>query len=295
MLSFIFFTVACALACNADPIAPLQGSFNKYFIYSRQFSRDPVELDATNIWASADVLSLENNTTIIVHGHKGSGTTTLNPILKDAALESEDMNVIVVDWSVYASQSYNNAVGAVSIVGTALAQVIQELVRQSAVTLDTLHLIGFDLGAHVVGFTGRALDGEVARITGLNPSGREWGTHSPRLNSNDALYVEVIHTDAVGLLAYGVGDAIGDVNFYPNGGTGQPGCFLNNYCSHNRAWELMAASLTHNLLIGNKCGNWPQVKLNTCSGYLLRMGNNDHIKLGSGMFRVNTRTKYPFA
>ncbi|XP_034827084.1 lipase member I-like [Maniola hyperantus] len=215
--------------------------------------------------------------------------------IKLAALQSEELNVIVVDWSVYASKSYSTAVGAVPSVATALAQVIEQLVLQSAITLDTLHLIGFDLGAHVVGFTGRALDGKVARITGLDPSGREWGTNSGRLSLNDAKYVEVIHTDGIGLLANGVGDAIGDVDFYPNGGTGQPGCFLNNHCSHNRAWELMAASLTHNLLIGNKCESWSNVKFNTCRGQLLTMGNNDHLKLGSGMFRVNTRRTYPFA
>nr|XP_034827082.1 lipase member H-B-like [Maniola hyperantus] len=282
-------------ACNADPIAPLQGSFNKYFIYSRQFTRDPVELDAANVTASIEALSIDRNTTIIVHGHEGSGTTSLNPTVKDAALESEDMNVIVVDWSVYAGQSYSNAVGAVPSVGTALARLIQQLIDQSVVTLDTLHLIGFDLGAHVVGFTGRALDGKVARITGLNPSGQQWGTNSRRLSLNDALYVEVIHTDGIGLLAYGVGDAIGHVDFYPNGGTGQPGCLFNNKCAHNRAWELMAASLTHNLLIGNRCGNWHQVSVNACRGYQLTMGNNDHVKLGSGMFRVNTRRTYPFA
>lgn len=76
------------------------------------------------------------------------------------------MNVIVMDWSVFAGQSYSNAVGAVPSVGRSLADLVRELVNNSVVTLDTLHLIGFDLGAHVVGFTGRSLGGQVARITG---------------------------------------------------------------------------------------------------------------------------------
>lgn len=33
---------------------------------------------------------------------------------------------------------------------------------------DQLHLIGFGLGAHVVGFAGRGLGGRAARITGKN-------------------------------------------------------------------------------------------------------------------------------
>lgn len=40
------------------------------------------------------------------------------------------------------------------------------LVDMNQVSLDRLHLVGFDLGAHVIGFTGRTLSGQVARITG---------------------------------------------------------------------------------------------------------------------------------
>lgn len=84
-----------------------------------------------------------------------------------AFLRSEDLDVIVVDWSVYASQSYSNAVNAVPSVGENLAGLINELVRNGVVELSTLHLVGFDLGAHVAGFAGRLLDGQVARITGM--------------------------------------------------------------------------------------------------------------------------------
>ena len=42
------------------------------------------------------------------------------------------------------------------------------------------------------------------------------------LNSSDALFVDIIHTDA-GI--YGAYKDTGDVDFYPNGGTRyQPGC-----------------------------------------------------------------------
>ena len=81
-------------------------------------------------------------------------------------------------------------------------------------------------------------------------------------------------------MGYGIGDAIGDVDIYANGGGGQPGCLLNNLCSHNRAWELFAASLEYKHLIANQCGSWLQVTLNTCRGRTLAIGNNDSFKLG---------------
>ncbi|XP_023937064.2 lipase member H-like [Bicyclus anynana] len=269
------------------------GSFNKYFIYTRTNPRFPVELNL-DVQESIDTLSKDNRTIVIAHGYEGSAITSLNPTVKDAALQSEDFNIIVLDWSVYAGQSYTNAVNSVPDVGRALGKLINELVTREIVSLSRLHLIGFDLGAHVMAFAGRELNGNVARITGLNPSGSQWGTNSQRLTFNDALYVEVIHTDGIGPLANGIGDAVGHADFYPNGGTGQPGCFLNHKCSHNRSWELMAATFTNNHLIANRCGSWYQVTMNLCRGYQMWMGNSELVKQGSGMFRVNTKRTYPF-
>ncbi|XP_046962374.1 pancreatic lipase-related protein 2-like [Vanessa cardui] len=285
---------AAVIACHAVPTTK-QGEFNRYFVYTNANPRLPIEIIPGEITEeSVSALFSSSNTTIIVHGHRGSVMTSLNPTVKDAFLRNQDINVIVVDWSTFASQTYSVAAGAVPSVGASLASVITALVGAKAIALNTLHLVGFDLGAHVVGFAGRNLDGKVARITGLSPAAQNWGSNSQRINKNDALYVEIIHTDAVGILGHGIGDPVGDVDFFVNGGTGQPGCFLNNYCSHNRAWEVFAATLTNNHLIGNQCGNWLQVTLNTCRGYSIAMGNNDFNKLGSGMFRVNTRRAYPF-
>lgn len=89
----------------------------------------------------------------------------MNEIIS-ALLINEDVNVVVVDWSQYSLQSYENAMKAVPSVGTYLAEMIQALVTAEATTLNLVHLVGFDLGAHVVGYAGRTLDGQVARITG---------------------------------------------------------------------------------------------------------------------------------
>lgn len=47
-----------------------------------------------------------------------------------------------------------------------------------------------------------------------------------RLDRNDAKFVDVVHTDTLPLTRGGLGmkDAIGHVDFYPNGGHTNPGC-----------------------------------------------------------------------
>lgn len=53
-----------------------------------------------------------------------------------------------------------------------------------------------------------------------------------RLDPSDALFVDVIHTDArsfflLEIPGYGMSDNCGHIDFYPNGGKEQPGCALS--------------------------------------------------------------------
>ncbi|XP_022113702.2 pancreatic lipase-related protein 2 [Pieris rapae] len=272
------------------------GSFNEYIAYTRASENGRVGIPFNATAESIEAVNFNSNltTTFIVHGHQGTATTSLNPTVKDAILTVEEANVIIVDWSQYSLQSYENAVKAVPSVGTYLADMIQALLTANVTTLEQVHLVGFDLGAHVVGYAGRTLNGEVARITGLDPVQRSWGENTPRLNIKDAKYVEVIHTDTGGVFPNGIGTPLGHADFYPNGGGSQPGCLLHRPCCHNRAWEYFAASITHSHLQGNQCSSLLQMNLNRCRGFLHPMGNNGLSKLGSGIYRLNTRGTYPY-
>lgn len=111
---------------------------------------------------------------------------------------------------------------------------------------------------------------------GFDPAGLLWHYSLDRLSPTDGVYVEVIHTDAG---RSGIGIAIGDVDFFPNGGSTQPGC-ITNFCNHERSWQLFAVSVTHTHLVGRRCANMLQIVTNTCTGAQLPLGNTDLSKTG---------------
>lgn len=86
------------------------------------------------------------------------------------------------------------------------------------------------MGAHVSGFAGKTLQNlsqvSIGRITGLDAALPMFSLvqEDDRLSKGDADLVVAIHTDGgfAGFL-----DAIGDIDYFPNGGTPpQPGCFV---------------------------------------------------------------------
>merc|ERR1719422_2578849 len=97
----------------------------------------------------------------------------------------------------------------------------------------------------MVGAIGLATEGRMKRITALDPAGFMFHTVPPeeRIDASDAEIVDVIHTAG---LWVGTDGVVGDIDFYPNGGTAkQAGCEDENFqlaCSHSRASALTWAS-----------------------------------------------------
>lgn len=92
-------------------------------------------------------------------------------------------------------------------------------------------LVGYSLGAHVAGFTGYLMNGEVGHIIGLDPAGPLFTfpaitSSKYRLDETDAVYVQVLHTSDESL---GPGIKCGHADFYPNGGIAtQKNCLFNS-------------------------------------------------------------------
>ena len=171
-------------------------------------------------------------------------------------LDKEDCNFISVDWGLLAlGPNYIRAVSNVEYVGSFTGNFVKFLTSKAA-DLSRIHLIGFSLGAHVVGKAGQTMNGDILRITGLNILIRpaysvitlqihcntclysnivfkgldpayplfEDGNADEILDRTDAKFVDVIHTNA-GKLEQGRKGfpfSIGHADFWPNGGSIQP-------------------------------------------------------------------------
>ncbi|XP_072948108.1 pancreatic lipase-related protein 2-like [Epargyreus clarus] len=268
------------------------GALNAYWLFTR---RNPT---AQQVIRHNDLNSLRNSNyngarplMVIVHGWSNNGHTGMNALIRDAYLAVTDANVIVVDWRNHANSPYNIAVRAVPSVGQFLGDFLTWVFNNAGGNWNNVHLVGFSLGAHVVGNAGRRVGGRASRITGLDPAGPQWGGNSNALRGSDGQYVEAIHTDG---RALGIMDPIGNANFYPNGGRNrQPGCG-NNSCSHGRANYLFASSIRTNHFNGRQCANLNQAQNNQCTGANLRMGNSILNKRGNGIFGLTTGANWPF-
>ncbi|KPM04406.1 pancreatic triacylglycerol lipase-like protein [Sarcoptes scabiei] len=170
-------------------------------------------------------------TKIIVHGYiDNTMLAQWMHELKDQFLNQASYNVIVVDWQKGNLPPYTQAAANSRIVGAMIGLVIRRLCQDFHLQPDRFHIIGHSLGSHTAGYAGKFLNGELGRITGLDPAGPLFEYHPEkriRLWHTDAKYVEAIHTDAKQLIpaiGFGMEEPCGHVDFYPNGGINQPGC-----------------------------------------------------------------------
>lgn len=130
------------------------------------------------------------------------------------------------------------------------------------------------------------------------------------VNSNDAEYVDVIHTSAsipnivnLSFQKFGMTIPIGHVDYYPNGGTDQP--YLSDCetksdvqtgCDHWTAIFYYAASLSStNKFKSIGCDNYIKFSSNKCDQRNLgQMGYYSPQSSGKGKQYLKTLAKYPY-
>ncbi|XP_062861435.1 phospholipase A1 member A isoform X2 [Trichomycterus rosablanca] len=212
-------------------------------------------------------------TKVIVHGYRALGSKPSWVMgLAQALLQNEDANVVVVDWVYKASFAYNLVVDNYKEVALQISVFINQLMTFGS-TLESFHLIGISLGAHVSGFVGTLLEGKLGRITGLDPAGPMFKNADPfdRLDPSDAMFVEAIHTDSD---YFGISIPVGHVDFFLNGGMDQTGCahsrFASMYgyviCDHMRALHVYMSALNGSCsLIGFPCSSYEDFLEGRCT------------------------------
>lgn len=239
---------------------------------------------------------------IIVHGWNSDGSSAVNILTRDAYLELGDFNVVVVDWGAGAqTPNYVSARNRVGGVGAHLADFVRFLNKIYDVRTEDVTIVGHSLGAHVAGFTGKNIVGnmKLGSVIGLDAALPLFNINAPleRLAETDALYVESIHTNA-GQLGFDL--PLGHANFYPNFGGRQPGCGIDvsGSCAHSRAVEYYAESINSPRgFWGRQCRGYDDILLENCvaTGIDRKMGGVPADTGARGVFWLRTNNRSPFA
>ncbi|KAG9486158.1 hypothetical protein GDO78_008962, partial [Eleutherodactylus coqui] len=192
-------------------------------IYTRDNAQCARDLHRENSTAFK-YLNVSRKTIFITHGYRPTGSP---PVWLDKIVQKllaiDDFNIILVDWNRGATTlMYHNAAWKCRDVAGILKGFIDKILSNGG-SLDAIYMIGVSLGAHISGLVGKMYNGSIGRITGLDPAGPLFNGKPPedRLYHSDAKFVDVVHSD---IDALGYRENLGHIDFYPNGGTDQPGC-----------------------------------------------------------------------
>lgn len=272
----------------------------RFFVYTRSNRIIPQIFR----WDNLDDIQFGNfnsnhSTRFTIHGWTSSPTSPFNTRIRREYLDKGDFNVIVLDWEDIAAGSYIILRNNLPIVGEFLARVIDRLAALKLIDIDDLSVIGHSIGAHLAGLVGKNVtSGRIGTIIGLDPAGPLFSLENVngRLDRTDASYVEIIHTNSE---ETGFSFAIGHADFFPNGGTHQAGCGTDGGCSHARAHELFAESITTPIgFWSRQCENLEEIRNNICTdiGPMVPMGGDPSNRgRAEGLYYLKTDEQSPFA
>uniref|UniRef100_A0A8D0G868 Triacylglycerol lipase n=1 Tax=Sphenodon punctatus TaxID=8508 RepID=A0A8D0G868_SPHPU len=241
---------------------------------------NPFTIDSSNFNAS-------KMTRFITHGFVDQGEENWLSDMCRRMFEVEDVNCICIDWKSGSRCSYTQASNNIRVVGAEVAYFLDVLVAKYGYSLSQVHIIAHSLGAHAAAEAGRRSQG-IGRITGLDPA-QPYFQGTPieiRLDKSDAVFIDVIHTDSaptIPYLGFGMSQAVGHLDFYPNGGEYMPGCGKNPIsqivdldgiwegtrdfvaCNHLRGYKYYSESIVSpDGFLGYTCAAYNAFESGTC-------------------------------
>ncbi|KAJ1522219.1 hypothetical protein ONE63_002527 [Megalurothrips usitatus] len=238
-------------------------------------------------------------TVVYMHGYSENKDSSSVTTIAKAYLQRGSHNFVVVDWSTYAAPPYVTAFLALYGVSKVVGDAVQDIVN-AGLPQDNLWLVGHSLGGQMAGLVSRQLDFQPTRISALDPALPGYNVPGfPNLTRDDAVFVDVIHTDAG---VFGYNEACGDIDVWPNSGSPlQPGCpELTDvlFCSHHRSWKFFAESvLNATAFPAVLCSSWDDFKDGACpanSTNVVYLGYSANARNLTGSFYLTTNADAPF-
>lgn len=234
-----------ALGAPVEDSQAIEPAFDAYrdvriWLSTRQNRNNPQQLAFRNLLSvEMSHFSANRPTRVLIHGWWDDDTGDMSTETSAELLDYYDFNVLFIDYSQSQTINWVTAVNRAPIIGAFVASYLDFLHSYGFIHPARTAVIGFSLGAHIAGFTGKSVRNfRIGHMVGLDPANLLFTERNPdgRIDAGDAEYVEIIHTNGPTLVlaGAGIGAPIGDADFFPNGGTSQPGC-LTNTCSHIRA------------------------------------------------------------
>ncbi|XP_044748637.1 phospholipase A1 member A [Coccinella septempunctata] len=226
----------------------------QFYLYTRRTQTNPELLDTTkqeSLYNS--FFNRAHPTKIVVHGFGGGRNLSPSTDMREAYFHRGNYNIIIVDYGTLVREPcLKQMEWAPRFCAKCIAQLVRYLSQHPrGLKADDLHLIGYSVGAHILGLVANyvdpILDGKLGRITGLDPTIVFYmGSNRSRdLDHTDAHFVDIIHTGAGVLGQWGPN---GHADFYVNGGSSQPGCasdtvFKTLACDHTKVTPYFIESI----------------------------------------------------
>ncbi|XP_035461196.2 inactive pancreatic lipase-related protein 1-like isoform X2 [Scophthalmus maximus] len=265
-------------------------------------------------------------TRFIIPGYLEKGEEDWPQEMCKAMVKWESVNCIAVEWTKGVKTRYAQAANNARVVAAQVASMITFLMANYNQKADKFHIIGHSIGAHAAGDAGSRTAG-LARITGLDPAEPYFqdSDASVRLDTSDAAFVDVIHTDGLPFnskLGLGMSQPVGHIDFYPNGGELMPGCKANkgrptdldaiwegtkkfDGCNHARAHQYYSESMAKPQgFLGFPCSDKDSFAAGKCfpceNGQCPLMGHDaDRFTVTDGVSKtkyfLNTGSSTPFS
>lgn len=122
-----------------------------FYFYTRETAENPklLSLNEPESFNSANFIA-DRPLIILIHGYTGDHDYSPNSHIRPAFFERDEFNIVSIDYKTLAKYPcYLSAVRNIQTVSNCTAQFIDYIIDNDIFNVDSIHVIGFSLGAQV--------------------------------------------------------------------------------------------------------------------------------------------------